>query len=104
MNEILNTNIFFFITSIAVVFLTAGFGVLLYYLIPLVRDARDIVAKVATAAEEVEKDFEKLRESVEEEGAKTKAIADTVLGFAGRALQVAPPRRRKKTSKKSSSK
>jgi hypothetical protein len=104
MNEILNTNIFFFITSVAVIVLTAGFGVLLYFLIPLVRDARDIMAKVATAAEEVEKDFEKLRDSVEEEGAKGKAIADVVLGFAGRALSVPPPRRRNKALKKPSSK
>lgn len=95
MDELLQTNVFFFITSVAVIVFTIGFVVLLYFLIPLVRDARDMMEKFRHAAEEIEEDFESLRETAQEEGAKTKAIADVVLGFVGRALQV-PPRRRKK--------
>jgi uncharacterized protein YoxC len=102
MNELLNTNIFFFITSIAVIVFAIGFVVLLYFLIPLVRDTHDLIAKLASAAKEVEDDYETLKENIEEEGAKTKAIADVVLGFIGRALQVVPPRRRKKKSKRAS--
>ena len=61
---------------------------------------RDIVAKVRVAAEEIEDDFEKLKDAVEEEGAKSKAIADVALDFVGRALSVRPPTRRRKIAKK----
>jgi uncharacterized protein YoxC len=95
MDELLQTNVFFLITSVAVVVLTIGFSVLLYYLIPLVRDARDVMAKIVLAAQEIEEDFEQLKEAAEEEGAKTKAIADVVLGFVSRALMIRPPRKRR---------
>ncbi len=101
MDELLQTNVFFLITSFAVIIFTAGFCVLLYYLVPLLRDARDMMAKVRAAAQEVEEDFERLKDAAEEEGAKTKAIADVLLGFAGRALALPPPRRKKR--RKSSS-
>jgi hypothetical protein len=101
MDELLQTNVFFFITSIAVIVLTLGFCALLYFLIPLVRDARDMMAKIRAAASEVEADFERLKEAAEEEGQKTKAIADVLLGFAGRALAL-PARRRKRHVKRAS--
>jgi predicted PurR-regulated permease PerM len=96
MNELLQTNVFFFITSIAVVIFTGGFILLLYFLVPLIRDARDLMAKVHTAAEEVEDDFEALRDAAQEEGAKSKVIIDAILGFVGRALSVRPPRKRRR--------
>ncbi len=96
MNELLQTNVFFFITSIATIVFTAGFLLLLYFLVPLVRDVRDIMAKIHTAAVEVEDDFEALRDAAQEEGAKGKAIIDVILGFVGRALSVRPPRKRRR--------
>jgi hypothetical protein len=101
MDELLQTNIFFFITSFAVIIFTAGFVVLLYFLVPLVRDARDMMAKVRAAAAEVEADFEKLKDAAEEEGQKTKVIADVLLGFAGRALSLPPPRRKRRSKRAS---
>lgn len=103
MGDLVQADIFFFITSIAVVVFAAGFCVMLYFLIPLLRDARDMMAKVRAAAVEVEADFERLKDAAEEEGAKTKAIADVLLGFAGRALALPPPRRRKARAKRASS-
>ena len=74
---------------------------MLYFLVPLLRDARDMMAKIRTAAAEVEEDFERLKDAAEEEGAKTKAIADVLLGFAGRALALPPPRRKRKAKRAS---
>jgi len=102
MDELLQTNIFFLITSLAVIVFTVGFCVLLYYLLPLVRDAQEIVSKLRTAAEELEGDFEKLRGNVEEEGARTKMLFDMALGFLGHFF-VAPPRRRRKRLPKKAS-
>ncbi|HEV8677480.1 MAG TPA: DUF948 domain-containing protein [Candidatus Paceibacterota bacterium] len=99
MDELLQTNIFFFITSIAVIIFAIGFCVLLYFLIPLARDAREIAAKFRHAAEEIEADFEALRGSAEEEGAKTKALIDVALGFLGHFFHAPPRRRRKRISR-----
>ena len=99
MDELLQTNVFFLITSLAVIIFTLGFVVLLYFLVPLVRDARDIVAKFRTATEEIEADFENLRGTAQEEGAKTKAIIDVALGFLGHFFYTPPRRRRKKISR-----
>lgn len=98
MGDLMQADIFFFITSIAVVIFAAGFCVMLFFLIPLLRDARDMMAKIRAAAAEVEEDFERLKDAAEEEGAKTKAIADVLLGFAGRALALPPPRKKRRKS------
>ncbi len=47
MSEVVHADIFFFISSLAVICITIGVLVLLYYVIPIVRDARAIVAKPA---------------------------------------------------------
>jgi len=101
MNSFLQADIFFFISSLATVVISVGICALLYYLIPLVRDARDIVAKFHTASEEIEADFEKLRESAHEEGAKSKALIDVALGFLGHFFYT-PPRKRKRRVRRAS--
>ncbi len=101
MTEVVHADIFFFITSLAVMLVTAGMLVLLYYLIPVARDIRDIVAKIRRAGESVEKDFDALRVNVREEGAKSKALVDLALGFIARKLRQPAARRpggRKETS------
>jgi predicted PurR-regulated permease PerM len=96
MTEIVHADIFFFITSVAVVVVTLGFVAVLYYVIPIVRDVREIVGKVRKAGESVEKDFETLRANVREEGKKGKMLVDLVLGWAMHALT---PRTRRKAKK-----
>lgn len=90
----LTAKVFFVVSSLAVFFVVAGFVLLLLYLLPLVRDARYVVAKFRDAAQELEGDFEKLRAAAGEEGAKGKAIADSILGFVGNALHTPQKRRR----------
>jgi hypothetical protein len=64
MGDLVHADIFFFITSIAVVVFVAGFCVTLYFLIPLLRDARDVVARIKAAEKEVEKDFKKIEKAI----------------------------------------
>ncbi|HVV39293.1 MAG TPA: hypothetical protein VHD31_03120 [Candidatus Paceibacterota bacterium] len=89
MNEVVHADIFFFITSLAVLCITIGILMVLYYLIPVARDLREIVGKIRKAGDEVEKDFEALRANLREEGTKGKTILNLVFGFLTRTLQ--PP-------------
>lgn len=98
MNDVLLTNLFFTITAIAVVAVTAGILLALWYVVPTLRDLRDIVRKVHRAGENLEKDFDTLRANLHEEGQKTKTIIDLVLGFVAHKLRPKPPRAPKKSS------
>lgn len=103
MNEVVHADIFFFISSLSVICVTIGMIALFYYVIPIARDVRAIVARLRKAGEEVEKDFEALRATLREEGTKGKTILNLVFGFVTRALQpVAPKPRAKKQSPPSS--
>ncbi len=101
MSDLVHADIFFFITSVAVVLLTVGVLVVLYYVVGIVRDLRAIVAKVRKAGEEVEQDFEALRANLHSEGAKGKALVDLVLGFATTKLTSWFKKRPKKKSSSS---
>ncbi|HVU80275.1 MAG TPA: hypothetical protein VHD37_02840, partial [Candidatus Paceibacterota bacterium] len=80
----------------AVIVLSGGLLVLLFYLIPAARDLRAVAAKVRKAGDEVEKDFEDLRANLRAEGNKGKMLVDVVLGWAGHALKVPAARRSRK--------
>jgi hypothetical protein len=96
MSEIVHADIFFFITSLCVVLVTAGILIFFYYLIPIARDIRAIVAKARKAGDEIEQDFEALRATIREEGGKGKAIIDLALGFVLNKLRSSPRRRARK--------
>ena len=79
MTETLHANIFFLITSFAVITVTIGVVWLLYHLIRVARDIRAIVGKVRRAGDDLEKDFQSLRSVAKEEGTKGRVIIDLVL-------------------------
>ncbi len=81
MNQILETNIFFLITGLGVIVITAGVAVALYYIIHILRDVRKIVSKLNKASNELEQDFEILRSTIKDEGSKVRTIVDMALGF-----------------------
>ncbi len=101
MTETLHANIFFLITSLAVITVTVGVVWLFYHLIPIVRDVRAIVAKLRRAGDDLEKDFQSvrndfyaLRGNLKEEGTKSKVIVDLALGALHR--RFTPKRTKKK--------
>ncbi len=81
MSDVLQANIFFFITAVSVLVLSGFVGVLLYYCIGIARDVRAVAAKVRKASDELEQDFETLRAQVKTEGVKLRGIVDLLIGF-----------------------
>ncbi len=94
MDELIHADIFFFITAIAVVIISIGMAVVLYFIINILRDVRVVAKKVRKASDELEQDFEVLRSSVKEEGVRVKTIVELVLAFIAR--QIPKSRVRKK--------
>lgn len=64
MGEVLQANIFFFITSIAVVVCTALVVVVLYHLIKIVASIRRIVDRIDAGSEMIAEDVDQLRSYV----------------------------------------
>lgn len=61
MSEVLHANIFFVITSVAVVLFTLLLCVLLYHLIKIVRSVRRIVERIEEGSEVIAEDMSELR-------------------------------------------
>jgi len=63
-SEVLHANIFFVITSVAVVVFTAMLCVLLYQVIKIIKSVRRIVERVEQGSEVIAEDIEQLRSFV----------------------------------------
>jgi hypothetical protein len=61
MDEILQANIFFFITSIGILVLTVLVGIILYHIVKLLRTIRNIVERVEEGSEVIADDVSQLR-------------------------------------------
>ena len=98
MNEILRANVFFFITSVAVVVLTAALLVVLFYIIVILREVRVVARRVRQASENLEKDIESFRFEVKGGVEKAFSFLHTIAGFVfGRGVM---PKKRPTTRKK----
>ncbi len=75
MNEFIKSDVFFFITSIAVVVLTAILLIALYYIIKILKNVRYISDKAKVETDHLAEDVKELRENVRKEGAKVKHFA-----------------------------
>ena len=84
METIMKSEIFFFITSIAVVIMTILLGILTTYLIRIMQNVDDISAKAKDEAGLIKEDIAELRESVKTEGAKVKHIVSFINNLKGR--------------------
>lgn len=79
MNTLLQADIFFFITSIAVVVVAIALCIGLWHCIHILRDARHITGKMRQAADALYGDFEHLRSEVKDEGRRAKFLVDFFL-------------------------
>lgn len=70
MNTLIHADIFFFITSIFIVFITIGFVVALAYIIPILKNIRYISMLVRKEGDKLAQDIEGLRSTIKEEGSK----------------------------------
>ena len=83
MSEIVQTNIFFMITSVAVIVVTLFVCVILYHIIRLLRSIRSIVARIEEGSEVIAEDVSQLRAYVVE-GSLVSQIMSFVFGAKAR--------------------
>lgn len=79
MNTLIHADIFFFISTIAIVIITIVLCVVGGYVILIMRDAKYISKKLRHVSDELEEDFENLREHISEGGNKAKYLINFVL-------------------------
>jgi type II secretory pathway pseudopilin PulG len=81
MNELLQANIFFFITSVVTVIIGILLAVALYYILGILKNVRDISNRAQRGSEALEHDLEHLRENIREEGMRFKSIKKFLKGY-----------------------
>ena len=84
MDTFVHADIFFFITSIAVVLVTAILVVVLIYLIRILRDAKAVTKKVKEETVLISEDIDELRTKTRKEGVKLKNFMEFFSGFFGK--------------------
>jgi hypothetical protein len=77
METLVKADIFFFITTIAVIFVTVVFGIIAFYVVMFLRNAREISEEFKLEAKEVVRDIRLLRGNLKDEGLRWKHV----LGF-----------------------
>lgn len=101
MSEILQANIFFYITSAAVVLVTVLVIVVLLYTISILRTVKKISDTLREGSDAVKRDLGELRHNLRAECGKARAIANFFLGrFAPKAARRSRKRASKAKSKK----
>ncbi len=81
---LIHADIFFFITTIALVVISIGLSISLFYIIKILRNIRDISDKANKESDEIVADIQRLRRAVRDEGVKWKAVSDLVRLFFSR--------------------
>lgn len=76
MAELMKADIFFFITTIAVIVLTVAAVVFIIYLIGIMRNVRDISEILKDQSKQISNDVTDLRQAIRSEGMKLKHFTD----------------------------
>lgn len=77
MGEVLQTNIFFFITAASVIILTVFLAIVFYHLIKIIRSIRRIVDRIEEGSEILAEDVQQVRSAV----VGTSTVLSHLLGF-----------------------
>jgi uncharacterized protein YoxC len=83
MNALIHADIFFFITSIAVVLVTALLVTALIYLVRILRDAKSVTGKVKEETELISEDINTLRDKTKKTGIKLKNFLEFFSNLSG---------------------
>lgn len=81
MNDVLHANIFFFITSVAVVAVTLMLLVVLWYVIEILREVRKVAKKISKASDGLERDIEYIRTEVKSNLGKVAGLITSAGAF-----------------------
>jgi len=79
--SLIHADIFFFISTIALVVISIGLCIALFYAIKILRTVREIAEKVQKESEEALNDIRRLRHELRDEGMKWKHVADLARHF-----------------------
>lgn len=99
MSEVLQANIFFFVTSIAVIVFTLLLCVALYHVIRVIKSIRRIVDRIEEGSEAIAADMAHIRKYFAE-GSLISHVLGLVLG--GRENTTAQPKKRSRSKKRAS--
>ncbi len=79
--SLIHADIFFFISTIALVLISIAVVIALVYLIRILRNVGEVTDKIKTESTEIVGDLKKLRANLRDEGVKWKHVADLVRVF-----------------------
>jgi uncharacterized protein YoxC len=79
--SLIHADIFFFISTIALVLISIGIVIALVYIIKILRNVGEVTDKIKVESGEIVADLKQLRASLRDEGMKWKHIADLVRMF-----------------------
>lgn len=79
--SLIHADIFFFISTISLVVLTVAAAIALFYLIRILRNARDISDTIKSESGEIVADSKRLRAALRDEGLKWRHVTHLVRTF-----------------------
>jgi hypothetical protein len=81
MDSFIKADIFFFITTIAIVCVSAVFIIVMFYVVKILKEVLEISKKAKNEADNVVADVRDLRMAIREEGTKLKFISEILTQF-----------------------
>ena len=97
MSDVLQSDIFFFITSVAVIFITIAVLIILMYVVNILRDISKFFSALSKGTEELTQDMHQVRMKLQDSGVWTGFLLSIVTAVAGFS-QRAKARKEKKKS------
>ena len=100
MNSILQLDVFFFITSVSVVFITVAILIALIYIIKILKDVSGFFEAIHSGTKALSEDLSMVRVKLREKGIMSGLILSLLTTFIGFKQKVKERQTRKKKSKK----
>jgi hypothetical protein len=79
--SLIHADVFFLISTIALVIISIGMGVALFYAIKILRNIKDVTDMLRDESQEIISDVKLLRKNLRDEGLKWKHVIDLVRNF-----------------------
>jgi uncharacterized protein YoxC len=81
MATLIHADIFFFVTTVAVIVIGIAFTIVLLYIANVLRQLRDVIKEVKEETVLVREDLGRFRSNVRQEGWKVKSLVDAALSI-----------------------
>ena len=104
MNSILQSDVFFFITSVSVIFITVAILVALIYIIKILKDVSGFFKAIASGTEALSEDLSLVRVKLHEKGIMSGLILSLLTTFVSFGQKMTERQAQKKSKKKKNKK